>query len=166
MATCVAHQSQEEFWIMPENSGLLKKVMSFFSFESEEGEMDEATHHVDQRERAVAGSDRAEKVVPIARRMRHTEISIYSPATFDEARIAADNLKEGRAVVLNLSRIDVENGKRIVDFLSGILYALEGSSKKVGENIFLFAPANIAITPEEEAATSRAELDSFFFQER
>jgi len=70
--------------------------------------------------------------VPIARRIRHTEISIYSPATFDEARIAADNLKEGRAVVLNLSRIDVENGKRIVDFLSGILYALEGSSKKSG----------------------------------
>ncbi len=80
---------------------------------------------------------------------RQMEIVVLQPRFFDEARGAADYLKVRRPLVVNLGDADRELAKRIVDFLSGVTYALDGHVQRVGEEIFLFTPSNIPIAAEE-----------------
>lgn len=142
---------------MSEN-GLVKKLVSFFSFEhdQEDGEPEE---------QATSFREKIEKVVPMTKRSRIAQISIVSPQTFDDSQKVADGLKEGRAIIMNLSKLDVDLSKRIVDFVSGIVYALEGDSKKVGENIFVFSPANIQLSIGDNEQNDRHST-GFFFEER
>jgi cell division inhibitor SepF len=79
---------------------------------------------------------------------RQMEIIVLEPAAFDEAQAAADYLKTQRPIVINLRGAEDELGKRIVDFLSGVTYALDGHMHRVGEEIFLFAPHHVFITAE------------------
>ena len=58
----------------------------------------------------------------------------------------ADHLNSKRAVVVNLQRIQRDQGKRIVDFLSGTVYAIGGDIQKVGTDIFLCTPANVDVS--------------------
>ncbi|NLW45394.1 MAG: cell division protein SepF [Syntrophomonadaceae bacterium] len=76
------------------------------------------------------------------------KVVVSEPTTFEEAQDLADSLKNRRQVVLNLNRTDIEIARRIIDFLSGTTYALDGQTQKLGENIFLFAPSNVEISRE------------------
>lgn len=67
----------------------------------------------------------------------------------DTARPAADGLKEGRQQIVNLERASVEVAARIIDFLNGVTYALDGSVEQIGDKVFLFAPANTVVETEE-----------------
>ncbi|MEW6202801.1 MAG: cell division protein SepF [bacterium] len=138
---------------MPE-LGIIRKIVSFFSFESDDNDMEEAGVY----------RDKEEKIVPMGKRMRQTEISIYQPHSYDDAQRIADSLKSGKAVIVNLCRLDVELGKRVVDFVSGIVYALEGCTRKVGENIFVFTPSNISLSPDDNSGAEAS--GSFLFHER
>lgn len=60
--------------------------------------------------------------------------------SLEDARLAADGLKEGKQQILNLASTPPGMRERIVDFLNGVVYALEGSVEKVGEHVFLYAP--------------------------
>ena len=142
---------------MPEQ-GVLKKVFSFFSFDSERDEMEELG--VEEKEKPN------DKVVPITKKTRHAEISIYTPENYEDALVVADCLKGSQAVVLNLSRMEIGTATRILDFVSGIIHAIDGSFKKVGENIFVFTPASIDITPESELKPAAKDGESLFFSER
>jgi len=79
---------------------------------------------------------------------RQMEIIVLEPGAFDEAQTAADYLKTHRPIVINLRGAQKDLGKRIVDFLSGVAYALDGHMHRVGDDIFLFAPHHVAITAE------------------
>ncbi len=79
---------------------------------------------------------------------RQMEIVVLEPGAFDEAQAAADYLKTHRPIVINLRAAQKDLGKRIVDFLSGVAYALDGHMHRVGEEIFLFTPHHVAITAE------------------
>lgn len=136
-------------------TGLMRKIVSFFSFEHDEGDSEETGTF----------RDRIEKVVPMGKRTRTAQISIVNPQTFDDAQRVADSLKVGKAVIMNLSKLDVDLGKRIVDFVSGIVYALEGDTKKVGESIFVFTPSGIMLSTAEELSDERSS-GGFFFEER
>jgi cell division inhibitor SepF len=65
--------------------------------------------------------------------------------TFNDARVAADGLKGGQQQVVNLERASPEMAERIIDFLNGCTYALDGTVEKIGEKVYLFAPANIDV---------------------
>ncbi len=69
----------------------------------------------------------------------------YSPTKYEESKSLALELKKGRPIILNLDKLDVENSKRIFDFMCGANYALDGVTQKIGNNIFLFAPADVDI---------------------
>jgi cell division inhibitor SepF len=73
------------------------------------------------------------------------EIVIFQPGTFNEAQQVAEHIKARKTVVINMKRTDKELGKRIIDFLSGISYAVDGNYQKITDNIFLFAPSHIEI---------------------
>lgn len=144
---------------MSEQQGVLKKIISFFSFEADSDEMEELgvekERHIDNK-----------KVIPINKRARHAEISIYSPNSYEDALVLADCLKEGKAIVLNLSRLDLALATRILDFVSGIIHAIEGSFKKVGDNIFVFTPSSIEITSDSDLRGPAKEKEGLFFGER
>lgn len=65
---------------------------------------------------------------------------LMEPRSYDEAQEIADHLRSRRGVVLNLQRVTQEQAKRIVDFLSGTVYALNGDIQKVGPGIFICVP--------------------------
>jgi len=79
---------------------------------------------------------------------RQMEIIVLEPGAFDEAQTAADYLKTHRPIVINLRGAQKDLGKRIVDFLSGVAYALDGHMHRVGDEIFLFTPHHVSITAE------------------
>ncbi|MEW5947176.1 MAG: cell division protein SepF [bacterium] len=136
--------------------GLIEKVVSFLKFESDDGDFVESEEI----------SEPSEKIVQMGRKARHHrfEISMISPSSFEDAIRLANCLRGGTAVVCNLSKLDVEIAKRIVDFVSGNAYALGGKTKKVGENIFVFTPAGIRLSVDEGGETGAD--GGFIFNER
>lgn len=77
---------------------------------------------------------------------KQLEIVVLQPKTFDDARAAADYLKMRRPVVVNLQGSHDDLARRIVDFTSGVTYALDGHMLRVGDEIFLFTPQHVVIT--------------------
>ncbi len=70
---------------------------------------------------------------------------LFEPRAYSESQQIADYLKNNNAVIVNLKRVTPDQAKRIVDFLSGTLYAIEGGLQKLGGGIFLCAPSNIPV---------------------
>lgn len=91
---------------------------------------------------------------------RKQEIVVLEPASFADAREIAESLKVKKCILLNMRKTDKELARRIVDFLSGISYAMEGNSQKVADNIFLFVPGHmeIVIADHQEHSPRQDEL--------
>lgn len=73
------------------------------------------------------------------------KLVIMQPKSFEEAKDIAIHLKSKKPVVMNLESVEKEVARRIVDFLSGAVFALDGNIQKVSNGIFLIAPYNIGI---------------------
>lgn len=87
------------------------------------------------------------------------EIVVLEPASFADAREIAEALKVKKCILLNMRKTDKELARRIVDFLSGISYAMEGNSQKVADNIFLFVPGHMEIVIADHQDTHQAHKD-------
>ena len=87
------------------------------------------------------------------------EVVLFHAKAFDDAAKAADELRKRRAVILNMENVDKSLTRRVVDFLSGSVYALDGSVKKVAQSTYLFCPHNMDVVGDLE--TMQAESDSF-----
>jgi cell division inhibitor SepF len=77
---------------------------------------------------------------------KSSRVVLTEPRTYDEAQEIADQLKARRAVVVNLQRIRRDQAIRIVDFLSGTVYALGGHISKLGPDIFLCTPDSVEVS--------------------
>lgn len=73
---------------------------------------------------------------------------LVEPRAYSESQTIADHLKARNSVVVNFKRVTSDQQKRIIDFLSGTLYAIDGDLQKVGEGIFLCTPKNIDVQGE------------------
>ena len=71
---------------------------------------------------------------------------VNQPRSYDDAQDIIDNLKADRPVVVNLEVLDLEIAQRVLDFISGSVYALNGSIQKVSRCIFVLAPANVDVS--------------------
>jgi len=78
------------------------------------------------------------------------KVIVIEPKSFDDAQQVANCLREKRPVVINFENTETEAAKRIIDFISGTTYALNGEIKKVGKNVFLCAPSNVNVSYTEE----------------
>ena len=74
------------------------------------------------------------------------KVIVIEPKTFDDAQQVANNLREKKPVVINFEKTEADDAKRIIDFISGTTYALNGEIKKVGHNVFLCAPSNVNVS--------------------
>lgn len=105
------------------------------------------------------GSRRKKGQVVSIHTQKQVKVVVMEPKTYEDVQAIADNLKNRRAVVVNLENADKDLSRRVVDFVSGTIYALNGSSQKVGTGIFLFAPSNVdvsAVFTQEEATKEKS----------
>ena len=79
------------------------------------------------------------------------EVVLFHAKTFDDAAKAADELRRKKAVILNMENVDKALTRRVVDFLSGSIYALDGSVKKIAQSTYLFCPHNMDIVGDLES---------------
>ena len=80
------------------------------------------------------------------------ELKVIRPERFETVTQIADHLINGRTVVLNLEATNKETARRMIDFLSGVAYSIEGQLKKVANNTFVITPGNVAVSGEQQAS--------------
>ncbi len=86
------------------------------------------------------------------------KVIVIEPKSFDDSQQVANCLREKRPVVINFENTDAVDARRIIDFISGTTYALNGEIRKVGHNVYFCAPANVNVTYTEEKKKTNAEM--------
>lgn len=76
---------------------------------------------------------------------KNRSIITFEPRDYQEVRFVADNLKMGKASIVNLNRLPKEEVKRVTDFLSGVIYTIDGTVKKLDSKMYLFTPSAMNI---------------------
>ena len=87
------------------------------------------------------------------------EVVLFHAKAFDDAAKAADELRNRRAVILNMENVDKALTRRVVDFLSGCVFALDGHVKKIAQSTYLFCPHSMEIVGDLE--TLRVEAENY-----
>ena len=87
------------------------------------------------------------------------EVVLFRPGSFNDTSKAADDLRNRKAVIVNMENVDKAMARRVVDFLSGCVYALDGDVKKIAQSAYLFCPHNMEIQGDLE--TLQAEVESY-----
>ncbi len=79
------------------------------------------------------------------------KVHLVLPRSFNDAQQIADKFKQGIPVILNLQSADAELSKRLIDFTSGLTYALNGGMQRVADKVFLLTPRNVEVSAEQRA---------------
>lgn len=135
------------------------KIKNFFYLDDEDVvESPQTTQQIQQEEFKVNSRSKKKSstkenpfnVVSLqaAASMKNTKVVIVEPRVYSEAQDIAEHLKNKRATIVNLQLIDRDQGVRIVDFLSGTVYALGGDIQRIGTDIFLCTPDNVEVSGE------------------
>ncbi len=111
-----------------------------------------------ERRETVPSSSRygTSNVVPMSQNRTVKSITnafklvVIEPQGFDDCSKLVDSLKSRKPIIVNLEKLDSDTARKIFDFLGGATYALNGNVQKVANNIFIFAPENVAISAEGE----------------
>jgi cell division inhibitor SepF len=112
-----------------------------------------------RRNRVRAGDDTAEEPRPRRSRRRApagngggvASMHVVTPRSFNDAQQVADEFKRSKPVIINLQSTDRELSKRLIDFSSGMTYALGGGMQRIAQGIFLLTPENVEVSAEEKA---------------
>ena len=92
----------------------------------------------------------ADGAAPV-RAIPSVQVHLVVPRSFNDAQQIADKFKDGIPVILNLQGADQELSKRLIDFTSGLTYALDGGMQRVADKVFLLTPRNVQVSAEERA---------------
>ena len=85
------------------------------------------------------------------------EIVRFHPSTFQDSRKAASDLVASKAVIVNLEDLDKDSARRMVDFLSGVVFAMDGEVQKIAQGAYVFCPPNVFITGGQDEVQTVAE---------
>ena len=147
---------------------VINKFMNYFGLQEEE--------EITERERVATNDEQEVETNPFESRkqsrnqqfsnvgnnvvslhtQKNTRMVLCEPKSYDEAQAIADEIRNRKSVVVNLQRVQSDLGLRIVDFLSGTVYALSGSISKLGPNIYLCAPESVEV---QGSITEYAQFD-------
>lgn len=125
------------------------KFRSFFwddDYEYVEEEMEEENVEEPSPKQRSDKKQEQGNVVSLKSAKSSSKMVLSEPSSYNEAQDIADQLVNRRAVVINLQRVDHHQAKRIVDFLSGTVYAIGGDIQKLGTQTFLCTPDNVEIS--------------------
>lgn len=133
--------------------GMWSKVKDFFAGTDADDEFDDLSVAQETRRNVVA--------FPENKSGRCRGVSIFHPRRFDEVTEIGDNLRGGRHVVVNLVGADRTLSQRIVDFLSGVVYTVDGKMQRLGESIYLFVPANVPVMAHDTELAAAAGYEGY-----
>ena len=132
---------EEEYY---EDEALMEEEENFYEEEFEEEEQEEPKFSRRKHSRAMG--------VPAGSKMR---MLVFQPSSYEEAECIIDNLKARKPVIMNLDELEIELGQRILDFVGGAVYSLNGDIKKVARSIFVVAPSNVDVAQNIDERSSR-----------
>jgi len=128
---------------------LINKMLNFVGWEAEEEEVSEGQEDIKedivQPQFLYSSSKKQQNKVVNIHSTNQFKVVIAQPEKYDDAQEICDHLKNKKPIVINLEDIEKESAQRIIDFLSGSVYALDGNIQKVSSGIFLIAPNNVDI---------------------
>jgi cell division inhibitor SepF len=130
---------------------VMNRFLNYFGLQEEQDlERDRAEHSAEEQEIETPAFESRKQsgknnVVSI-HSQKNARVVLTEPRSYDEAQEIADQLKSRRSVVVNLQRVRREQAIRIVDFLSGTVYALGGHISKLGPDIFLCTPDSVEVS--------------------
>ncbi|MHA0855861.1 cell division protein SepF [Paenibacillus sp. CMAA1364] len=128
--------------------GVMNRFMNFMGLQEEEEVVEREPLATEEEEfgtlNAEPRKNQRSNVVSI-HSQKNVKVVLYEPRSYDEAQEIADHLRSHRTVVMNLQRVRNDQAFRIIDFVSGTVYALSGSISKIGGNIFLCTPDTVEI---------------------
>jgi cell division inhibitor SepF len=163
-------------------SGAMRKIGEYLGLLEDTGQYDdydsdvETTTHqaVDQRSGSTRArlspapapvSDLAERRRPVSVQpgvvAELSRITTLHPRNYNEARLVGENYRDGTPVIMNLSEMDDNDAKRLVDFAAGLIFATRGSIERITNKVFLLSPPNVSVAAEDKA---RMAEDGFFNQ--
>ncbi len=135
-------------------SNLVNKFWNFFGVEQEEDDEEELENNEYELDEEYEEEDdrkffgkRNSKVVNMPQ-SNQVKMVISQPTTFDQSEEICQYLKERKSCIVNLEYVNKDVARRVVDFISGGVYALNGHIQKISNSIFLIAPANYDIANE------------------
>ncbi|NLA66446.1 MAG: cell division protein SepF [Leucobacter sp.] len=153
----------------------LKKTMVFLGLAEEELDehgtpTDVARPEQEQPSTAAAKPVQRAQVTPLRKvaPVRHTpatamnEILTVHPTAYRDAAVVAESFRDGVPVIMNLSRMDDSEAKRLIDFASGLAMGLRGRIERVTSKVFLLSPEHIATSNDEQDQPAAGEATSFF----
>ena len=110
------------------------KIKNFLSGEEKENNgLEDSFYNISEAEALKEAGESGNKMI------------LLEPRSFSEAQTIADHLKNRNSVVVNLKRVTSAQAKRIIDFLSGCIYAIGGNMQKIGIGIYLCTPKNVNV---------------------
>ena len=132
---------------------IMNKVLDFLGMDNEEEEEEENEVYdypyedeIEEEDKKIFGLKKNKVVnMPQAQQIR---MVISQPTTFEQSEEICNYLKEKKSVIVNLEYVNKDIARRIVDFISGSVHALDGHIQKISNSIFLIAPTNYEISNE------------------
>ena len=133
--------------------GYGEKVKKWFFEEEDEDDVYE-NEEIDGEDETVkstslfekAKSSKTSDAVKALSANKDSHLILFEPRAYSETQEIAIYLKQKRAAVVNLHRLQKEQSKRVIDFLSGVIFAIEGDIQQIGPKIFLCTPKNIGVS--------------------
>ena len=119
----------------------------------EDPDIDDAEYMEDDYQQSKNYSDdynKQSKVVPMSSSISSSKMVITQPSSYDEAEIIGEYLRNKKAVIINLENVSKEDGQRILDFMSGATFMVEGTIQKVSNLIYLTTPRCVEIQNDVE----------------
>lgn len=137
------------------SKGIFNRILDAVGLEEEEFEyeedeiMDEEVDfyedELEEPEEPRASRRRQAKITPLPNSSAKMKMLVFQPSSYEEAECIIDNLKARKPVIMNLDELELELGQRILDFVGGAVYSLNGDIKKVARSIFVVAPSNVDV---------------------
>lgn len=132
-------------------ANILNKMLDFVGWEAQEVVDDDVYDNEEEFEesakgdsRSVFGKKSSGKVLNLNSNS-NTKVVVISPHNINDAKEICDHLRSNRSIVMNVEDIETQTAQRIVDFLSGAVYSLDGNIQKVSSGIFLATPNSVDI---------------------
>lgn len=145
--------------------GLFNRILDAVGLEEEEyqdenleEEMDFYDDEYEEEEEQRLPRRKQGKIVGLPNTASKLRMLVFQPSSYEEAECIIDNLKARKPVIMNLDELEIELGQRILDFVGGAVYSLNGDIKKVARSIFVVAPSNVDVS---QSITERSGRESF-----
>ena len=145
------------------SKGIFNRILDAVGLEEEEFEyeedeiMDEEVDfyedELEEPEEPRVSRRKQAKITQLPNSSAKMKMLVFQPSSYEEAECIIDNLKARKPVIMNLDELELELGQRILDFVGGAVYSLNGDIKKVARSIFVVAPSNVDVAQNVETST-------------